>query len=520
VVNFLERYCRHHEAEWAGQLIRLEEWQKRDVLRPIFGWKVADGRRRFRTAYIEIPRKNGKTFACSGLGLYLLIADGEPGAQIFSSATKEEQAAIAWSGAAKMTRASPDLKRFTEVHGFKKKTGGTIFCERTGGFFRPLGADSQTLDGLNPHANIVDELHAHVDRGVWDVLDTAMGARRQPIIIAITTAGVYDQTAIGWQKHEYAQQVLDGAFEDDSFFAFIAAIDDEDDPLAPASWRKANPNFGVSVKPDDMERQAKQAVAEPGFYNTFLRLRLNRWTQQITRWIPPEKWKACDPLTPAQALERRAARELALEGQNCWVGLDLSQRSDLTAAVLSFRQPDDTVEMVLRCWLPEETIKEQERKGRKHYAQWEREGWLTATPGEVIDYAFIRRDLNDLSKRFRFQEIAYDPHDAQQIATELGEQDGFTMVEMRQGFLSMSEPSKTFAMRTTGRTLRHGGNPVFAWAVGNAVIKTDAAGNIKPDKEHAKDKMDPVTAAVMSLRGLSLNPDGGGAYDTRGVRTL
>jgi phage terminase large subunit-like protein len=204
VVGFIEKYCKHYEGEWGGKPIRLEDWQKRDVIGPIFGWKRADGTRRFRTAYIEIPRKNGKSFLCSALALYLLIADGEPGAQVYSSATKEEQAAIVWKGAMEMVKASPDLSRFIEIHGENKKTGGTIFCHRTRSYFRPLGADSTTLDGLNPHAQIVDELHEHKDRRVWAKLQTATGARRQPLTIAITTAGVYDPTALGWQQHKYA----------------------------------------------------------------------------------------------------------------------------------------------------------------------------------------------------------------------------------------------------------------------------------------------------------------------------
>jgi phage terminase large subunit-like protein len=237
------------------------------------------------------------------------------------------------------------------------------------------------------------------------------------------------------------------------------------------------PNLGISVKRVLHSRPGAEGAARTGLLQRFLRLHLNRWTQQITRWLQPEKWKACDPLTPGQALERRAAREMPRsKGGIAGWGSTCPKRSDLTAAVLAFRQPDDTVEILLRCYLPEATIKEQERKGRKHYAQWVREGWIIATPGEVIDQAFIRRDLNELSKKYRICEVAYDPHDATQFATELGEQDGFTMVEHRQGFLSMSEPSKAFAVRTTGRKFRHGGNPVLAWAVGNAVIKTDAAG--------------------------------------------
>lgn len=443
-----------------------------------------------------IPTHN--SFLTSALSLYLLIADGEPGAQIYSAATKEQQATIVWRGAMEMAEQSKDLSRFLTIHGKKKKTGGTIFCDRTHSFFRPLGSDSQTQDGLNPHAQVIDELHAHQDHRVWNVLTTAMGARRQPINLVITTAGTYDKESIGWKQHEYGQNILDGAFEDDTFFAIICAIDEEDDPLDPENWGKANPNLGISVKVADMQQQAVAARRQPTFYNDFLRLRLNRWTQQVTRWLSVEKWRECQPLTAEQALELRAVREEALAKKRCWGGLDLSQRLDLTAFVLAFPGEDDVVDLLCRFWLPEARVEAEEKDGRKHYAQWVREGWIRTTPGDVIDYAFIRREVNELAAKYAIQEIAYDPHDAQQVATELGEQDGLTMVEFRQGFISMNEPSKAFETRVMSKKVRHGGDPVLAFAVGNAVVRRDSAGNIKPDKERAKNKIDPVVAAIMA----------------------
>jgi phage terminase large subunit-like protein len=514
VVAFIEKFCKHHEGEWGGKPIKLEEWQKRDVIGPIFGWKRADGTRRFRTAYIEIPRKNGKSFLCSAFALYLLIADGEPGAQVYSSATKEEQAAIVWRGAMNMVKASPDLQRFTEIHGAKKKTGGTIFCERTGGFYRPLGADSTTLDGLNPHAQIIDELHEHKDRRVWSKLQTATGARRQPLTLAITTAGVFDQTALGWQQHKYAQDLLDGAFADDSYFAFIAAADDEDEVFSVETQMRANPNFGVSAYASKIADAAKLAERSTDDYNDYLRYHLNRWTQQVTRWLSPERWAECDP-TP----EPREQREEALAGRECSAGLDLSSKLDLAALVLAFLGPDDVIDLLCRFWLPEERIAAEARKGRNHYARWVEEGWITTTPGEVVDYGFIRAEINLLSKKYRIGEIAFDPWNAQQMATELGEQDGFEMVETRQGFASLSEPSKAFEARIVSRKLRHGGNPVLTWNVGNAVVRKDPAGNIKPDKEKATDKIDGVLAAIMAC-GRAVMQEGSVYTPERGFLSL
>lgn len=514
VVRFIEGHCKHHEGEWGGKPIRLEEWQKRDIIGPIFGWKRPDGTRRFRTAYIEIPRKNGKSFLCSAFALYLLVADREPGAQVYSSATKEEQAAIVWRGAMNMVKASPDLARFTEVHGAKKKTGGTIFCERTGGFFRALGADSTTLDGLNPHAQIIDELHEHKDRRVWSKLQTATGARRQPLTIAITTAGVFDPTALGWQQHEYAQHVLDGTFEDDSFFAFIAAADDEDDVFSVETQMKANPNYGVSAYPAKLEDAAARAAKAPEDYNDYLRYHLNRWTQQATRWLSPEAWKDCDP-----AHVERGPREEAMCGRECYAGLDLSSKLDLAALVLAF-PGEDAVDLVCRFWLPEARVDEEAKKGRRHYRRWADEGLISLTPGAVLDYAFIRRDINELGQKFRIAEIAFDPWNAQQLATELGEQDGFTMVEFRQGFISMSEPSKSFEARIVSKKVRHGGDPVLAWNVGNAVTKRDPSGNIKPDKEKAKDKIDGLVAAIMACGRADLNENASVYTPDRGFQSL
>jgi phage terminase large subunit-like protein len=418
--------------------------------------------------------------------------DNEPGAEVYCTATKQDQAKILHRDATAMVKASDDLIRFI------LPSRNNLSCARLGAKFEPLGADSETLDGLNPHAHFPDEVHAHKDPGVWIKLDTAMGARRQPLTWAITTAGVYDKTSIGWQKHEYATQVLEGTFEDDEFFAYIAAIDDDDDPYDPANWGKANPNLGVSVYESFMVGQAKKAERDPLFYNEFLQLHLNRWTQQITRVIAPEKWKACDPIAAADAVAERDRRAEALAGRECSAGIDLSERHDLTAAVLAFRGPDDVVEYVCRFWLPEATIEEHAKKGRKFFAQWVREGWITATPGEVIDYAFVRQEINELGKKYRIEQIAIDPHSATQITTELGEQDGFDILSFRQGMLSMSEPTKDFVARVTSRKIRHGGNPVLAWQVGNLAVVRDSAGNIKPDKDKAKDKIDGVVAAIMA----------------------
>ena len=482
VVCWIEDYCRQYEGEFAGKPLILEPWQ-RSIVRHVFGWLRADGLRRFRTAYIEIPRKNGKSALSSAVGLYLLVADGEPGAQVYCSATKEDQAKIVWRTACKMVQRSEDLRSML------RKRHSVLEDEGNDGFFRPLGANSDTLDGLNPHANIVDELHAHKDRGVWDVLDTAMGARRQPLTIAITTAGLFDPTSIGWEQHDYATKVLEGTFEDDAFFAYIAAADEGDDFFSEETQRKANPNFAVSVKPDYLAKQAEKAKRQPSFMNEYLRLHLNVWTAQATRWLALDQW---------DSLERKIVLE-ALRDRTCYAGLDLSSKLDLTSLVLVFPEDDGSVLLVPRFWIPEDRVKEELEKGRAHYAAWVRDGHLIATPGAVVDQEFIRSEVNRIAGIVDMRELAYDRWGATALATRLIEEDGRTLAEFGQGYRSMSEPAKDFEARIVSGKLRHDGNPVLRWCVSNVSVRSDPAGNIKPDKETSTGKIDGVVAAIMGL---------------------
>jgi phage terminase large subunit-like protein len=519
-VRFVEDYCTHHKGEWAGKPLLLQDWQKA-IIRQAFGWMRADGTRRFRTLYWELPRKQGKSTLAAGLGLYLTMGDREPGAEVYASATKKDQARIVWDEAARTVRKSPKLQRHARA--FRN----SLHCERLGSKFEPLGADSNTLDGLNPHGNIVDELHAHRDRGVWDVLDTAMGARRQPVTLAITTAGTYAPESIGWQMHDKARKVLEGVIEDEYFHAFIAAADeptkgDEGYYFTEEAQRQANPGWGVSVKPTYLAEQAAKAQTQPSFLNTYLRLHLNVWTQQVTRWLSLERWTEAHPVpTGRNGREWALEQEEALAGRKCWGGLDLSSKWDLCALVFAFPGEGDEVHFLSRFWLPEGTVEKYARKGQRHYAQWAQEGWLTTTPGDVVDYEFIRSEVNALAKRYALQELAFDQWGATDLATRLMS-DGIPMVECRQGFKTLSEPSKDLEARTISRKVRHMAHPVMRFCVSNAVVSTDSAGNIKPDKSKAADRIDGVVAAVMALSRLivSIGDGGPSVYEERGIRTL
>jgi phage terminase large subunit-like protein len=506
IVTFIEALCHHSKGEWRGQLIRLEDWQKDELLRPLFGWMRADGTRLFRIAYVEMARKNAKSTLGAAVGLYLLAGDQEGGAEIYSSATKRDQAKIVHDAAVAMVKASPELRRWV------KSQRQNLSCARLGGKFEPLSSDSKTLDGLNPHGNIVDELHAHKDRTVWDVLDTGMGARRQPLTFGITTGGTYEPESIGWQLHAHAIKVLEGVLEDDAFFTLLCCADPEDDWRLPETWAKANPNLGVSVREEFLAAQCLKAEQQPSFLNEFLRKHLNLWTQQQDRWLPIEQWNACDN---DQGRAWYVERELALEGEACYAGLDLSTKLDLTALVLEFHPEPGVSEFLCRFWVPEATILRRSKQDRVPYDAWARDGWLTATPGEVVDYDFIRAEVVALGERYRIQEIAFDPWNATQIATQLTG-DGFQMVEVRQGYKSLSEPCKEFEKRVTAKQVRHGGHPILRWMVSNVSLRRDPNDNIAPDKASSGDRIDGVVAGIMALSRRIVHPEGGSAYDERG----
>lgn len=509
VVKFIEDYCRHSKGEWAGRSIALEPWQK-DIIVVLFGWKRPDGTRRFRIAYVEIARKNAKSTLAAAIGLYLTLADDEPGAEVYASATKKDQAKIVHGAAEAMVKLSPRLKKYL------KTFRNNIHCTRLGSKFEPLGADSDTLDGLNPHGNIVDETHAHKDRGVWDVLQSALGARRQPLTLAITTGGVYDPEAIGWQLHDDAVKVLEGSVTDDAFFSYIATIDEGDDYRQPETWQKANPNLGVSVKEDYLREQCERAERQPAALNEFLCKHLNVWTAQVRRWIDPDKWLAC------------SAQPLPLEGRDVFGGMDLSTKIDITAVTLLSKAPDGFFDLHFRFYVPQDLVDERARKHeRPSYADWVKSGHLIATPGNVVDYDFIRTDVLERAKTFRLKEVGYDPWNAEQLATQIMDalnpmrnDKGFQMVSMRQGMATLSEPAKEFEKLTVAAKLRHGNHPVMRWMVANVTTRTDANGNIAPDKSTSTGKIDGVVSTIMAIGRAIVQPDTRSVYETRGIVTV
>ena len=501
----LYRFLRHSKGEWAGQRINLSPFQ-RFKIGSIYGWKRADGTRRFRIAYSEEPRKNGKSTEAAGIGIGGLVADDEPGAEVYSAATKRDQAKIVFDEARRMVLASPALRKRLGV------LAANLNDPATHSKFEPLGADADSLDGLNASTIIIDELHAHKTRSIWDVLGTATGSRRQPLIYVITTAG-YDRNSICWEQHDYACKVLEGVVEDDAYFAYIATVDEGDDHFDEATWRKANPNYGISCKTEKIREAAERAKAVPGQLNAFLRLHLNVWTEQASRWLPMEAWDECG----------EAVDPDSLKGRDCYAGLDLSSKIDLSALALVFppATEGERWKVLIRFWMPKNNIRGRLERDRVDYAVWIRQGLIEATEGNVVDYRFIRKRINELAERYVIKEIAFDRWNATQLSTELSEEDGFAMVEFGQGFASMAAPTKEFEKLVVGRQLAHGANAVLRWMASNISVRQDPAGNMKPDKEKSGEKIDGIVAILMGLaRAVANGGTGRSVYETRGVISL
>jgi phage terminase large subunit-like protein len=499
-VNFFHNALTHTKGEWAGQPFKLLDWQER-IVRDVFGWKRPDGTRRYRWVYIEVPRKNGKSAFVSGLGLYLTIADGEPGAEVYAAAADRDQAAIVFDEAKKMLEASP-LSKFTDI--FRR----SIVVKETSSVFRVLSSDAPTKHGLNAHAVLVDELHAQPNRELWDVLTTSIGARRQPLVIAITTAG-YDRQSICWEQHAYARQVLDGVIQDDSYYAFIAAADEDDDWTDPAVWAKANPSYGITLKEDYLRAAAEKARQVPAYQNTFRRLHLDQWTQQEERWLDMAAWEA-------------SAGEVdweALQGRPCYGGLDLASTGDVAAFVMVFPMDDGSFQVVPRFWIPRENMMERTRRDRVPYDAWARDGHITATPGNVIDYGHILKEIDELGQVVEIREIAFDRWGAVQVSQQLDGM-GYMMVQFGQGYASMASPTKELLRLVLERNLHHGMQPVLRWMADNMVVTQDPAGNVKPDKKRSREKVDGMVALIMALDRALRNEESGSVYDERGLVTL
>jgi len=500
------KLLRHSKGEWAGKHFVPSPWQEHDLIRPLFGWKRADGTRRYRVAYLEVARKNGKSTMAAAIGNKLFLNDGEPGAEVYTAATKRDQARITHEESKAQVRGliGDDLRLRRHIVISRNNLAiPSLRCK-----YEPLGADADTMDGLNVHAAIIDEIHMHKTPDIWNVLETATAARRQPLLFGITTAG-FDRTSICWQLHDYAVKVLDGTIEDDTFFGYICTLDEADDWTDPSAWIKANPNLHVTVKMDDLQRKFHKARESPSFENEFKRLHLNVWTEQRTLWLRMEQWDACGG----------AVDEAQLEKKSCFGGLDLAPKRDLSALVLVF--PTDNRYRVLPFfWMPADNVLERERRDRLPYTTWIRQGFITATDGNVTDYAAIRaRIVNDLAKRFKIEEMAFDPYGATEMITKLMEH-RLSMVEFRQNIQTFNEPTQKLEALIVSRRIEHGGHPVLRAHAAATTVKTDANENVRPVKDRNAGRIDGIVALIMAISRATQNEPRTSVYATRGVRWL
>jgi len=482
---------RHYKGEWAGRPITLQPYQL-FRLGSIFGWvHTTTGLRRFRTAYNEIPRKNGKSLEAAIVALYVTFFEGEPGAEGYCIATKREQAKIVWGDCRQLVVSSGLRSRIRPLV-------GNLSREATASKLEPLGADHDSTDGLNPNLVIADELHAFKHRDLLDVMETATGARREPMFFQITTAGDDPLSPCG-DQHDYATKVLDRVFDDETFFAFIAHADVDDDWTLERTWRKANPNYGVSVKPADLRALASKAIHMQPAAAAFKQKRLNLWVNTATPWLSLDGWRHGQTRFTLDEVDE-------LAGAPCWVGVDLSSKIDLTAVVIVF-PPTATRRswrLRVRCLTPADTLVERAHRDRAPYAQWVAAGWLDTTPGNRIDQDAVRALVRDAARRYQVQGVGIDPWNAGNLGADL-EADNLLVVEVPQTRAQLSETAKDFEADVLDGLVDAGDNPLMAWCVSNAVAKPDANGNILPSKRHSRGRIDPLMA-TLNARKLASAP--------------
>lgn len=485
---------KHYKGEWAGQPIELQPYQQ-FRLGSIFGWvHVETGLRRFRTSYHEIPRKNGKSLEAAVVALYLTFFDNEPGAEGYTIATKRDQARIVWGDARQLVLSS-GLKTRIAVQ------VANLHADASASKLEPLGADHDSTDGLNPHLIVVDEFHAHKTRGLIDVMETATGARRQPHNFQITTAGD-DPISPGGDQHDYACKILDGVLADESFFAFIAHADEGDDWQAEATWRKANPNYGVSVKPEDLQALALKAKSMPAAAATFKQKRLNLWVNATAPCLSVEGWRAGQ--TVLTGAEARAAWRDEMQHQRCFVGIDLASKIDLCALSLVFPPTEGrrTWRALQTIWTPEDTVKDRSHRDRAPYDIWVAQGWLRTTPGSRIDHAVVRQAIVEARAEFDLALIGFDPWHADQLIDELVKQDGFAedrVLAVPQTYQGMSSACLRVQAEILEGNVDAGGCPVTAWAVSNAVANRDGKDNIMFAKGKSRGRIDPLIALTIGV---------------------
>ena len=480
-VKWIETYCTHVKGSKGGQPFILEEWQKRDIIRPLFGTLREDGLRQYRTCYVEVPRKNGKSTLCAALALYMLCADGEAGAEIVSAASDRNQARLVFEVAQGMIRQNPELMQRLNLQQHAIKYGGS--------WYKAISAEANTKHGFNCHAVIYDEIHSAVDRELWDVLSTSTGARTQPLIMAITTAG-HDTSTICWELHEYARKVKQGEIEDDSFLPVLYSADAGDDWTQETTWMKANPGYGSICMPEYFRQEVKRCQNNPSQVNTFLRLHLNIWTSSATAWVTDEQFMRGGADLPGDDVLQRLP---------LYVGLDLASTRDLTAVAMLWHDADAEV-FYLKChhFVNEEKAQSRTMSGGVDYYTFQRLGLVTITEGNVTDMVAVRDWILQLGHRYEITALAYDRWLSHLVVPYL---DGIECHPFGQGYASQSWPTKEMERLMCQGKIIHGGHDVLRWQFGCVNLSRDDADNVKVTKKKNSEsqKVDGVVSSIMAL---------------------
>lgn len=507
-IKFISQ-LRHTKGKWAGVKWSWIPWQI-ELIQEAFGRVKKDGTRQYRFIYVEVPKKSGKSELAAAVANKLLFADSEVGGEVYSAAGDRSQASIVFNLAVQMRTESKALKQRSKAVRSVKR----LLVPKTNSFYCALSAETYTKHGINPSGIIIDELHAHPTRDLYDTLtDETDAARSQQMVFIITTAGIYDPNSIGWEIHNYATNVRDGIIEDPSFLPVIHAADEEEDWKDPKVWAKVNPSLGYIFDAEYVKKKFAKIELRPSLENNFRRFRLNQWVKQSVRWINMDSWDACN---------LHELTEERLRGRSCYSGLDLSSNTDVTALVHVFPpdDPEGIYDVLPEFFIPEDNMQMRSRRDGVPYDMWVRAGLITATPGNVVDYKFIIEAVKKAGLKYDLQELPYDRWGATKVAQDLDDE-GVPIVPFGQGFASMSGPTKELETLVLQKRLNHGGNPVLRWMANNMVVKTDPAGNTKPDKSKSTEKIDGIVATIMAL-GRAVKGDGTfkSIYEDRGITVL
>lgn len=496
VVGFINN-LQHTKGQFARQPFNLRPWQV-EIVRNLFRVNPRTNLRQYRTSLLMLPRKNGKSELAAAIALYGLLGDCEIGAEVYSAAADRDQAALVFNVAAEMVRQDKELMAVCEIVDSQKR----IVHRKSGSVYRAISSEAYTKHGFNASMVIYDELHAAPNRELWDVLTTSMGARTQPLVFAISTAG-YDRHSILWEMYDHALKVKENPDLDPTFLPILYEMSKDADWTDEKEWHKCNPALGDFRSLEDMRVMAARAKSIPAQENTFRRLYTNQWTEQAERWMPMPLWDAC-----------KAPIDIgSLTGRRCFIGMDLSTTRDLTALVAVFPDDDGTFDVLPAFFVPKSNIRERVQRDRVPYDQWVQDGHLYGTEGDTVDYRQVRKVIQQWDKQFSVQEIGFDPYNATQLVTELTEIDGLTCVPFRQKGEAMMAATKNLEKLITARELRHDGHPVLRWCIGNAAVIQDGDGNMRLSKKVSTERIDGAVALAMAVDRMSRNLENASVYE-------